>query len=76
MEMIEIIQYQAALTITGTWRGTSRNKMYEELGWESLPIEGGLFIVFLVNDDCSNLLALLVGEVCFVEKYTIQSTGL
>ena len=42
MEMIEKIQYQATLTITGTWRGTSRNKIYEELGWESLPIEGGL----------------------------------
>ena len=36
MEMIEKTQYQAALAITGTWRGTSRNKLYEELGWESL----------------------------------------
>ena len=36
MESIERIQYQAALFITGTWKGTNRNKLYDELGWESL----------------------------------------
>ena len=36
MERIEKIQYQAALAITGGWQGSSRIKLYEELGWESL----------------------------------------
>ena len=36
MEMLESVQYSAALAITGTWRGTSREKLYAELGWESL----------------------------------------
>ena len=36
MESIERIQYQAALLITGTWKSTSRNKLYNELGWQSL----------------------------------------
>ena len=36
MERVEKVQYQAALAITGLWQGTSRNKLYEELGWESL----------------------------------------
>ena len=36
MEMKEKIQYQAALAVTGAWQGTSRVKLYEELGWESL----------------------------------------
>ena len=36
MESIARIQYQAALLISGTWKGTSRNKLYNELGWESL----------------------------------------
>ena len=36
MEKIESVQYSAALTITGAWRGTSRQKLYAELGWESL----------------------------------------
>ena len=36
MEKVERVQYQAALAITGAWRGTNRVKIYEELGWESL----------------------------------------
>ena len=36
MAKIESVQYQAALAITGTWQGTSRSKLYEELGIESL----------------------------------------
>ena len=36
MESIERIQYQAVLIITGTWQDTSRNKLYDELGWESI----------------------------------------
>ena len=36
MEEVERIQYQAALAITGAWQGSSRSKIYDELGWESL----------------------------------------
>ena len=36
MEKLESVQYFAALVVTGTWRGTSREKLYAELGWESL----------------------------------------
>ena len=36
MEKIESVQYSAALVVTGAWRGTSREKIYAELGWESL----------------------------------------
>ena len=36
MEKIESVQYSAALAVTGAWRGTSRKKIYAELGWESL----------------------------------------
>ena len=36
MDKVEKIQYQAALAITGTWQGSSRIKLYEELGWETL----------------------------------------
>ena len=36
MENVEKIQYQAALAVTGAWHGSSRVKLYEELGWESL----------------------------------------
>ena len=36
MEKVERVQYQAALAFTGAWYGSSRTKLYEELGWESL----------------------------------------
>ena len=36
MNAFEILQYETALAITGSWRGTNRYKIYEELGWESL----------------------------------------
>ena len=36
MDKVERVQYQAALAVTGTWQGSSRLKLYEELGWESL----------------------------------------
>ena len=35
MMKVESIQYQAALAVTGAWKGSSRDRLYEELGWES-----------------------------------------
>ena len=35
-QKMESIQYNAALTITGAIRGSSREKLYQELGLESL----------------------------------------
>ena len=36
MMKVASVQYQAALAVTGAWKGSSRMKLYEELGWESL----------------------------------------
>ena len=36
MEKPERIQYHSALAVTGTWHGSCRSKLYEELCWESL----------------------------------------
>ena len=36
MEKVERVQYQAALSITGAWQGSSRSKIHDELGWETL----------------------------------------
>ena len=35
-EKLELIQYNAALAITSAIRGSSREKLYQELGFESL----------------------------------------
>ena len=36
MKAIESVQYQAGLIVAGCWKGTSKIKLYKELGWESL----------------------------------------
>ena len=33
---LESTQYAAALAVSGAWRGTNRQKLFEELGWELL----------------------------------------
>ena len=33
---LESTQCSAALAVRGAWRGTSRQKLYDELGWENL----------------------------------------
>ena len=41
-DKIETVQYNAALAITGAIRGTSKEKLYQELGLESLKDRGWL----------------------------------
>ena len=74
MEKVEKVQYQAALAITGAWQGSSRFKIYDELGWETLSgrrkyrrvlqihkiIIIILFRIFMKNYD-------LTAEKCLVE---------
>ena len=34
-QRLDQMQYLAALAVTGTWRGTNRQRLFNELGWES-----------------------------------------
>ena len=36
MDSLESIQYQAGLVVSNCWKGTNKDKLYKELGWESL----------------------------------------
>ena len=36
MSKLESTQYAPALAVSGAWRGTNTDKLFEELGWESL----------------------------------------
>ena len=36
MEKLESLQYSTARAITGAWKGTSKTKLFAELGWETL----------------------------------------
>ena len=35
-QKLEQTQYSAALAVSGAWKGTHRQRLYNELGWESL----------------------------------------
>ena len=51
---IEMVQYEAARIVTGAWKGTSREKIYEDLGWESLSdrrIQRKLTLIFEIQQD-------------------------
>ena len=36
MNTLESVQYKAGLIVAGCWKGTSKIKLFKELGWESL----------------------------------------
>ena len=36
MKLVEHIQYKKGLIVSGCWQDTNRDKLYEELVWESL----------------------------------------
>ena len=38
MEKLESTQCSAAIAVTDAWKDTSREKLYDELGWESLNL--------------------------------------
>ena len=46
MNTLERIQYHPALAITGSWKGTNLNRIYDELGWESLTVVAGVDVFF------------------------------
>ena len=54
MEKVGRVQYQAALAITGAWQGSSRSKIYDELGWESLSDRRKGRRILLVNKIINN----------------------
>mgnify|MGYP001249295695 CR=1 FL=1 len=36
MKLLESVQYNAALIVSGCWKGTNMDRIYDELGWEKL----------------------------------------
>ena len=61
---IESIQYNTALAITGAVRGTSREKLYQELGFESLQqkhLHRKLYCLFkIINNQSTSYLFHLI----------------
>ena len=62
MQKLESVQYSAALAITGAWRGTSREKIYRELGWESLYSRRWSRRLFMLYKIINNLMPDYISE--------------
>ena len=62
MEKVESVQYFAALAITGAWRGTSREKIYSELGWESMYSRRWSRRLFMLYKIVNNLMPDYISE--------------
>ena len=43
MNALESVQYKAGCIVAGGWKGTSKIKLFKELGWESLSSSHPLF---------------------------------
>ena len=54
IQEVERIQYQAGLVVSGPWKETSRTKIYEELGWESLSDRRRIRRVLLLHKIVNN----------------------
>ena len=81
MEKIERVQYQAALAVTGTWRSTSRNKIYDGNLFRREDGFGGLhsYLKFYIIPPCLIileslfLLPALISLISVLEMYFPQS---
>ena len=56
MEKLEYIRYSAASAITGAWKGTSREKLCDELGWESLNLRRWIRCLILFYKILNNII--------------------
>ena len=59
-EKLESLQYKAALAITGAIQGTSRDKIYQELGLESLKARRWYKMFKIMKEEAPNYLINLV----------------
>ena len=73
MEKIEIIQYQAAKIVTGAWQGTSRLKIYDDLGWESLQNRRTIRKLCILFETLKNNYPLYLAETLNNCKYRQNS---
>ena len=73
MVTAEKVQYLAALAITGAWQGSSRSKLYEELGWESLSDRRWCRRILQVHKIVNNMTPIYLKKtnfLVFAEPYT------
>ena len=63
-DLLEHVQYEAAKVVTGAIKGTSRQRLLEELGWESMKTRRIIHRIVLfykiVNNYCPALIIIII----------------
>ena len=78
MDLIERVRYKAALIVSGCWHGISREKLYDELGWESLSDRGWarrLTIFYKINNGLRRLTCPTISQY-ITEQHLTSVIGL
>ena len=78
-DLLEHVQYEAAKVVTGAIKGTSRQRLLEELGWESMKsrriIHRIVLLYKIVNNYCpAFLFDLLPSQVFQRTHYSLRSS--
>ena len=61
-QKLDQTQYSAALAVTGAWRRTSRQRLYDKLGWETLHHGRSKIMPFLFSVQMQSTRVLLLGD--------------
>ena len=70
---VESIQYEAARIVTGAWKSTSIEKLYKNLGWESLSDRRTLRKLYLLFETMENNFPLYLVNLIDKFKFTEDS---
>ena len=70
---VESIQYEAARVVTGAWKSTSIEKLYKNLGWESLSDRRTLRKLCLLFETMENNFPLYLVNLIDKFKFTEDS---
>ena len=80
LKRVESAQYSAARTVSGAWKGTSMDKLYQMLGWESLSnrrIMRKLCLVYeTVNNKFPRYLKAILDDHSYPEGSRLHSKSL
>ena len=79
-DLLEHVQYEAAKTVTGAMKGTSKHRLMQEAGWEDMKITRAIhkLLLFLkiVNNPCPSVLnELLPLKVVEIRNYSARTTS-
>ena len=73
LKQVENIQYRAAKIVTGAWQGSSQEKLYQILGWESLHNRRILRKLSILHETLTNKYPVYLFDTLKALQYAVNS---